>query len=292
MNNRRMFSNRIANSAKFLQMPIEAQLLYFHMILRADDDGVVETYPITKLLGIGSDNFKVLLAKKFIIQLNEDQVVVIIDWLEHNKIRADRKKDSIYKDLLLKVCPDIKLIAAKNRSDVKDNSKRVKVDSPSSVHCPHKLSKVKLSKVNNTSEKTPKKKKKEKDKPLTNQIVNYFFELKGWADKEKGFYKKNKIIYSRFTKPAKELLELCDNDLLEAKDCLKKLSDWAISRDLDWSIETVFKKWYDLDKLQPKEKRAYYKGDRVFKMSGKLYVLSANGEKREFAGNENEIIYK
>ncbi len=95
-----MFSNRIANSAKFLQMPMEAQLVYFHMVLRADDDGVVESYPITKLLGIGSDNFKVLVAKRFIIQLNEDQVVVITDWLEHNKIRADRKKDSIYKGLL------------------------------------------------------------------------------------------------------------------------------------------------------------------------------------------------
>ena len=140
MNNRRMFSNRIANSAKFLQMPMEAQLVYFHMVLRADDDGVVESYPITKLLGIGSDNFKVLVAKRFIIQLNEDQVVVITDWLEHNKIRADRKKDSIYKGLLLKVCPDIKLIAAKERSDVKDNSKRVKVDSPLSDHCQRKLS--------------------------------------------------------------------------------------------------------------------------------------------------------
>ena len=156
MNNRRMFSNRIANSAKFLQMPADSQLLYFHMVLRADDDGVVESYPITKLLGVGSDNFKVLVAKRFIIQLNEDQVVVITDWTEHNKIRADRKKDSIYKGLLLKVCPDIKLIAAKERSDVKDNSKRVEMDSPLSVHCPHKLSKAKLSKAKLSKiERTP-----------------------------------------------------------------------------------------------------------------------------------------
>ncbi len=48
MGQRRMFSNRIANSAKFLQMPAESQLLYFHLVLRADDDGIVEAYPILK----------------------------------------------------------------------------------------------------------------------------------------------------------------------------------------------------------------------------------------------------
>lgn len=122
MANRRMFSNRIANSAKFLQMPTESQALYFHLVLRADDDGVVESYPVMKLLGVGEDNFKVLAAKGYIQQLNEDQVIVIIDWLEHNTIRADRKVDSIYKHLLPE---NIKIIEPKPRSDVGNNSKRL-----------------------------------------------------------------------------------------------------------------------------------------------------------------------
>ncbi len=144
MANRRMFSNRIANSAKFLQMPTESQLLYFHMILRADDDGIVESYPLMKLLGVAPDNFKVLQAKGFIKQLNEDQVVVINDWLEHNSIRADRKVDSIYKHLLPET---IKTIEAKPRSDVEDNSRRLggqSTDGLSKV----RLGKVKLSKDN------------------------------------------------------------------------------------------------------------------------------------------------
>lgn len=147
MPQRRMFSYRIANSARFLQMPFEAQLLYFHMVLRADDDGVVESYPLMRLLGLATDNFKILLAKGFIKQLNEDQVIVIIDWLEHNTIRADRKVDSIYKDLLLNNIPNIKLIEAKPRSDVEDNTRRIggpSTDSPWSAEV--KLSKVKLSK--------------------------------------------------------------------------------------------------------------------------------------------------
>lgn len=148
MPNRRMFSNRIGNSAKFLQMPSEAQLLYFHMILRADDDGIVESYPLLRLLGLAPDNFKVLIAKGFIKQLNEDQVIVITDWLEHNSIRADRKTDSIYKYLLP---PEIKTIEPKPRSDVEDNSKRLSGQSTDSIS-KVKLSKVKLSKDNTNTE--------------------------------------------------------------------------------------------------------------------------------------------
>lgn len=138
MAQRRMFSNRIANSAKFLQMPTESQLLYFHLNLHADDDGIAEAYPIMKLLGISPDAFKVLLAKEYIQQLNEDQVIVISDWLEHNVIRADRKVDSIYKHLLPE---NIKTITPKPRSDVEDNSKRLNGQSTDGI------GKVRLGKV-------------------------------------------------------------------------------------------------------------------------------------------------
>lgn len=145
MAQRRMFSNRIANSARFLQMPVESQLLYFHMILRADDDGIVESYPLMKLLGVAPDNFKVLLAKGFIRELNEDQVVLINDWKEHNVIRADRKIDSIYLPLLLAKVPDAEIVVPKPRSDVKNNSKRL--SGPSTVS----ISQVRLGKVNNNN---------------------------------------------------------------------------------------------------------------------------------------------
>jgi hypothetical protein len=153
MANRRMFSNRIANSSKFLQMPSESQLLYFHMVQRADDDGVVESYPLLKLLGLAPDNFKVLQAKGYIRQLNEDQVIVITDWLEHNIIRADRKVDSIYKNLLLEKAPDIKIIEPKHRSDVEDNSKRLSGQSTDGIS-KVKLGKDRLGEGINTSEQS------------------------------------------------------------------------------------------------------------------------------------------
>lgn len=153
MGQRRMFSNRISNSAKFLQMPEGSQLLYFHMIIRADDDGIVEAYPIIKLLGTAPDNLKVLLAKGFIKQLNEDQVVVITDWHEHNLIRADRKVDSIYINLL-KNYPEIPYLEPKPRSDVKDNSKRLNGQSTDSTR-EVMLSEVNLSHVNVIQENIP-----------------------------------------------------------------------------------------------------------------------------------------
>ncbi len=119
---RRMFSNRIAKSAKFLQMPLEAQALYFHSVLNADDDGVVEIYPLTKLLTTAPDVLKILIAKNFLTILNEDQVMLVNNWLEHNKIRSDRKIDSIYKSLIPK---EVELLEPKPRSDVQDNSQRL-----------------------------------------------------------------------------------------------------------------------------------------------------------------------
>ena len=41
MANRRMFSNDIADTDKFLEMPPTSQSLYFHLGLKADDDGFV-----------------------------------------------------------------------------------------------------------------------------------------------------------------------------------------------------------------------------------------------------------
>jgi len=124
-------------------------------------------------------------------------------------------------------------------------------------------------------------------------VVNYFFELKGWANKEKNFYKKQKIVYARFLRPAKELLYLCDGVLKDAQDCLDKVSKWATSRELDWSIETVFKKWYDLNDLKEKEKKPYIEGMRAFQREGgyKWFVITGNGEIKEYVGDQ-KVTYK
>ena len=118
MSTRRMFSIRLINSARFLRMPISCQALYFHLGLHADDDGIVEAYPVIKTIGCTEDDLRVLVAKGFVQVLNDDLVSYITDWNEHNTIRPDRKIDSIYKDLLIRVNPDVRLIEKRPRADI------------------------------------------------------------------------------------------------------------------------------------------------------------------------------
>ena len=112
-----MFSKRLINSARFLKMPVSSQCLYFHLGLNADDDGVVEAFTVMNSVGASEDDLKILAVKGFVKVLNEDLVTFITDWRENNKIRSDRKIDSIYKDLLLRIMPEIKLIEPTNRAD-------------------------------------------------------------------------------------------------------------------------------------------------------------------------------
>lgn len=126
------------------------------------------------------------------------------------------------------------------------------------------------------------------------KLVNYYFQTKGLSLEEiKKSSKQSQIIYSRHTKPAKNLLDLAGS-LKKAKWAIKKVADWANSRNLDYAIETVFKKWPELKTLKPKkkEKKPFYKGERMVKSRGKWYVIDDQGEWFEFAGKEKEITWK
>lgn len=112
-----MFARPIIDSARFLKMPVSSQALYFHLGLRADDDGVVEAWSVLQTTGTSEDDLRVLVSKGFVVVLNEDLVSYITDWSTHNSIRPDRKIDSVYKDLLLKIVPDAPIIEPRERSD-------------------------------------------------------------------------------------------------------------------------------------------------------------------------------
>jgi hypothetical protein len=127
-------------------------------------------------------------------------------------------------------------------------------------------------------------------------IVTHYFKTKGISLYQlKRDAKKRKIIYSRFTKPAKQLLELAGS-VEKAKEAINKVAEWAKSRNLDYAIETVFKKWLELDRLKPKEivKKPYYYGNPMVwsETKKKWYVISPEGEWLEFAGKESEIEWR
>jgi hypothetical protein len=117
MADRRMFSKRIVRSAKFLKMPVSSRELYWQLGIEADDDGIVEAFNTMRITGATEDDLRVLASKGFVQVLNEDLVTYILDWNENNKLRADRKVDSIYKNLLIQVNPAVQLIEPKPRAD-------------------------------------------------------------------------------------------------------------------------------------------------------------------------------
>lgn len=135
-----------------------------------------------------------------------------------------------------------------------------------------------------------------KDETAIQQVITHYFKTKGLSLGElKRSARKRKIIYSRFTKPSKQLLELAGS-IEKAKEAIDKVAEWANSRNLDYAIETVFKKWLELGRLKPKEivKKPYYDGNPMV-WSGtkrKWYVISPDGEWLEFAGKESDMEWR
>ena len=96
MAERRMFAKTIIDSDAFLDMPLSAQALYFHLSMRADDDGFINNpKKIQRMVGASDDDCKLLIMKRFII-LFDSGVIVIKHWKIHNYIQKDRYQPTIY----------------------------------------------------------------------------------------------------------------------------------------------------------------------------------------------------
>ena len=96
MAERRMFAKTIIDSDAFLDMPLTTQALYFHLSMRADDEGFLNNpKKIMRMIGASEDELRLLVAKCFIIPF-ESGVCVIKHWRIHNYLRSDRFKPTVY----------------------------------------------------------------------------------------------------------------------------------------------------------------------------------------------------
>ena len=94
MARKRMFDKTIIDSDDFLELPITSQALYFHLNMRADDDGFVNNWKaILKMTGTKEDDLKLLIVKSFVIPF-ESGVIVIKHWRINNFLRKDRHTDT------------------------------------------------------------------------------------------------------------------------------------------------------------------------------------------------------
>ena len=98
MAQRRMFSRKITETDRFLEMPLSSQALYFHLNMGADDEGFIDKAKTTqRTIGASDDDMKLLIAKGFLIPFDSG-VVVIRHWRIHNYIRSDRFQSTLHQD--------------------------------------------------------------------------------------------------------------------------------------------------------------------------------------------------
>ena len=107
MAKRRMFSLDIVDSDAFLSLPLSAQALYFHLGMRADDDGFVGK-PLAIMKSIGSNNgdMESLIAKRFVLYFSEEGIIVVKHWWMHNLRRKDRYTPTTYREIAEKLYLD------------------------------------------------------------------------------------------------------------------------------------------------------------------------------------------
>lgn len=98
MAERRMFAKTIIDSDAFLDMPLSTQALYFHLSMRADDEGFINNpKKIQRMVGASDDDLKLLIMKRYVLVF-ESGVIVIKHWKIHNYVRSDRFKETVYQE--------------------------------------------------------------------------------------------------------------------------------------------------------------------------------------------------
>lgn len=141
MARKRMFSLDIVDSDIFLEMPTSSQALYFHLAMRADDDGFVSSpKKIANMSSCSIDDLKVLISKGYVIQFKSG-VCVITDWKIHNYIPKDRYRPTIYtaeKELLT---------TAENKAYTATDTDCIQNDDKLYTDCIRRLDKIRLDKI-------------------------------------------------------------------------------------------------------------------------------------------------
>lgn len=97
MAERRMISRKIAEDDRFVDMHPVSKLLYFYLVLNADDDGFVGSVKMINFLtNADQSNYDELLKNNLILEPTKNGVYVITDWYAQNKIEPKIYKATEY----------------------------------------------------------------------------------------------------------------------------------------------------------------------------------------------------
>lgn len=121
MAERRMFAKSIIDSDMFLDMPVSTQNLYFHLGMRADDDGFVNSpQKILRMVSCSKNDMDMLIFKNLIIPF-ETGVCVIKHWRIHNLIRKDRYTETIHTHEKSQLKSDTSKVYSLDNTDILDH---------------------------------------------------------------------------------------------------------------------------------------------------------------------------
>ena len=164
-----MFSLAITDSDIFLDMPMSTQCLYFHLGMRADDEGFINNpRKIIRMLGSNEDELKILIAKKLVI-LFETGVSVITHWNVHNKIRKDRVKVTHHLE-------EKSLLVMKEDQTYELSSTLQPNDNQMTTKCQHSIGKVSLVEASIVEVSKEKKIKTSKSYDDALRLANYLYQ--------------------------------------------------------------------------------------------------------------------
>jgi len=140
MAEKRMFAKMIIDSDVFLDMPQSAQNLYFHLNMRADDEGFINApKKIMRIIGSNQNDIEILLAKRYLLSF-ESGVIVVKHWKMHNAIRSDRMKPTMYVE-------EKSQLTVKGNGAYSDHKSALVDRSPQDVaESPHSLDKISIDK--------------------------------------------------------------------------------------------------------------------------------------------------
>jgi hypothetical protein len=224
MAERRMFAKTIIDSDAFLEMPLSAQALYFHLGMRADDDGFLNNSgKIKSMVHASDDDLKILVAKRYLIVF-EDKVVVIKHWLINNLIRQDRYKATIYSD-------------EKALLTIKANGVYTEIGIPDGNQVATRLTQVRIGKDRKGEEREERSEAFASPPPPPVRIGN---------DGTSRFERAKTAGEGLFPPVRKNLLELKDDDRREVLATLSHYSDEEISAAMNTYHEMLADDQYDI----------------------------------------------
>lgn len=153
---------KVVDSDEFLNLPDSAQALYFHLGMRADDDGFIgNSKRLVGYLGGSSKDLSLLIEKRFLLKI--DNVLVIKHWKINNYIQKDRYSPTSYQDQLSK------LIIKENGSYTECKNKISATDTNTDPFC-----------IQNGTTEEKEREKEENKKTMCNADADALFE-KLWS---------------------------------------------------------------------------------------------------------------